>query len=108
MTKKPHTHTPGPWTIDHDSLVMGGQVVAHAADLSTDSSSYEEGVANLRLIAAAPELLDLLSRLYDHVAAAEGKMRAERKTLQADLGYGTLGEISDAVDAVLAKARGRA
>lgn len=66
MTKKPytHTHTPGPWTIDGDSLVMGGQVVAHAADLSTDSSSYEEGIANLRLVAAAPELLglDLLAK----------------------------------------------
>lgn len=94
MNKKLHTHTPGPWTIDSDSLVMGGQVVAHAADLSTDSSGYEEGIANLRLIAAAPELLALLDRLVGTWDNYE------------DMGPDPLDPIIEAARKLAAKARG--
>ena len=56
-------HTPGPWTVTPDSFVMAGsrpsigvaRVITHA----------KEFVANARLIAAAPDLLDALKALVD-------------------------------------------
>ena len=49
------THTPGPWTVEYDgSIVMCGQVVS--GPIAPDMADGD-GVANSRLIAAAPELL---------------------------------------------------
>ena len=56
-------HTPGPWAVTPDSFVMAGsrpsigvaRVITHA----------KEFVANARLIAAAPELLEALKALVD-------------------------------------------
>ena len=53
-------HTPGPWSNEYDgSLVMAGQVVCGCDHLSPDRADYEEAKANARLIAAAPELLEV-------------------------------------------------
>jgi len=65
-------HTPGPWTIG--SRTDGGcwrvidaptwdafaKVVIKMTDAKADS---EQGLANARLIAAAPEMLEMLKRL---------------------------------------------
>lgn len=58
-------HTPGPWFIDPDGFIgdmpdlaidaSGGQVALACGD------SNDETLANARLIAAAPELLEMLS-----------------------------------------------
>jgi len=52
-------HTPGPWTVAHkkdaQSLVMSGEKVVATCD-SAD---------NARLIAAAPDLLDALTKLQE-------------------------------------------
>ena len=54
-------HTPGPWAVTPDSFVMAGsrpsigvaRIITHA----------QEFVANARLIAAAPDLLEALKRM---------------------------------------------
>jgi len=57
-------HTPGPWAVTPDSFVMAGsrpsigvaRVITHA----------KEFVANARLIAAAPNLLEALREVEHH------------------------------------------
>lgn len=68
------THTPGPWAIKGPStasvdngptrhpggdygIIAAGQVIAEAFH-QTDISVYQHALANARLIAAAPELLE--------------------------------------------------
>lgn len=69
-------HTPGPWTID-ERRIRDGYYAAitapkwHAlADvvvrMSDEEEDQPEGVANAKLIAAAPDLLDVLQRMLDH------------------------------------------
>ena len=45
------------------ALVMAGQVVTGCEHLSPDGAEYEEAKANARLIAAAPEMFDLLEHV---------------------------------------------
>jgi hypothetical protein len=82
-------HTPGPWFYDD---TMKGRVNINSQSAAVASIPYidAEAVANARLIAAAPDLLDALRRL----------MREE-----AD-GEFTIGLIEDA-RAAIAKAEGR-
>lgn len=61
-------HTPGPWTVAGDSIVVGpsGNVIAECCGYSvraTDPAQRAQGgrEANARLIAAAPEMLSLLT-----------------------------------------------
>lgn len=58
-------HTPGPWTIRHETNVFGGtRLVANAGGHQSNANRLDvdaENQANARLIAAAPELLDALS-----------------------------------------------
>ncbi len=57
-------HTPGPWSLTYDSsLVMSDQVVQ--GPIGPDTATHDEVKANMRLIAAAPELLDALKRLLN-------------------------------------------
>lgn len=52
--------TTGPWTIDKEDgyLLMNGKPTSCGpAELSTDFAEYPEAKANIRLAAAAPELL---------------------------------------------------
>lgn len=60
-------HTPGPWTLEYDySLVMpakDGNHIVTAGPIGPDESSREEKRANARLIAASPELLEILIEL---------------------------------------------
>lgn len=64
-------HTPGPWTIAADiyeeRFGIGGRdgVVVCAPFLRSGPKVGVHGLANARLIAAAPELLEALSELAD-------------------------------------------
>ena len=55
MTSK---HTPGPWTIEGETLVIGRGLFV--CKMSTNTMAALERRANARLIAAAPELLEAL------------------------------------------------
>lgn len=61
-------NTPGPWSVDRYSTGNSRRIVVNGtsgmvADL--DWNSHAENDANARLIAAAPELLNMLQRMYD-------------------------------------------
>lgn len=62
-------HTPGPWDLDEGDLstVYELETSDPLAEVFSDKSA-EENVANARLIAAAPELLEALEAL---LAASE-------------------------------------
>ena len=52
------THTPGPWTVQKAGRVTAGpvEICQHMPELGIPQEQYE---ANARVIAAAPELLDV-------------------------------------------------
>lgn len=74
MKTKTQTHTPGPWTVDEDNKVWGKAEccdgpkcdmcrVPVASSLAEDSDMEE---ADARLIAAAPELLEVAIMATSH------------------------------------------
>ena len=73
VTETAATHTPGPW--DYTSTAMGYAVTAELMDrVGTptivlaevrDDIDVSDTKANARLIAAAPELLDVLKRIVN-------------------------------------------
>ena len=91
------THTPGPWILQTED---NGRFV-HVTDSATEGvriamqRTTEEGYANARLIAAAPELLAMLEKLVP---------------TPPDLGELDLGEednaLLDEARALIAKAKG--
>jgi hypothetical protein len=66
MTEK---HTPGPWSIWRDFNVIadkGTRAIANCGGFSNSRNAeadHEENVANARLIAAAPDLLEALKEM---------------------------------------------
>ncbi len=99
MKQNKPKHTPGPWiaaidpgitTVDGNKCKVFGAKSAFFAVI--DGCEYSEGLANARLIAAAPELLDALEML--HIM-----MLGEELTL-SEVAYFKI--VSDAI----AKARG--
>lgn len=58
-------HTPGPWDTSVDAVPDGHvQITVHAGDGTRVATAFEE-VANSWLIAAAPEMLAALQRIYE-------------------------------------------
>ncbi len=57
-------HTPGPWKTDGDEIILSSDG-RNLADVWTEFAAIprDEAVANARLIAAAPELLEALPAL---------------------------------------------
>ncbi len=50
-------HTPGPWLVqNHNEIVADNEHETHIADIFDETDNWR---ANARLIAAAPQLLDL-------------------------------------------------
>ena len=64
-------HTPGPWTAVDFAIEAESPDRPGFTDVIGWASNDDEstGLANARLIAAAPELLDAVTHLKDHVAA---------------------------------------
>ena len=62
-------HTPGPWTAVNDSLIRGphGEAVA-ASKWSNQMPQDVNHAANARLIAAAPDGLELAYKVRDSVS----------------------------------------
>jgi enterochelin esterase-like enzyme len=62
MEKAQEKHTPGPWRHNPDNTGMNddGRIMAGITVIATDvyGRTDDEGIANARLIAAAPELLE--------------------------------------------------
>lgn len=55
-------HTPGPWAFDIDrfEVVTGDDVSARIATVDADNAMHETALADLKLIAAAPDMLAAL------------------------------------------------
>ena len=62
-------HTPGPWTAEFHGSVWhieeGSGVQLSCVYVWTEDDGEKEAAANARLIAAAPELFDVASRLAE-------------------------------------------
>jgi hypothetical protein len=64
-------HTPGPWRLNSDALLVGNDALKMSIAIAYDSSTAADGVsreemkANARLIAAAPDLLEALKGALD-------------------------------------------
>lgn len=101
MTTK---HTPGPWEIDYNDSsnpIIGAdkQVVARVAHLAAWRHPLE-AEANARLIAAAPELLDLAKSALEEL----GKMDF---TLSANWNGSIKTNVALFLEKAIAKAEGR-
>jgi hypothetical protein len=64
-------HTPGPWKVGtsppNGEQTIGTHQGLMVAVATTVFDDKEQTIANARLIAAAPELLDLLKEIFDDV-----------------------------------------
>ncbi len=60
-------HTPGPWKQNGNSIIAPGKLFGRTVSIIPDGDGSDdetpEGIANARLIAAAPELLQALRQL---------------------------------------------
>lgn len=76
-------HTPGPWKVEYENYGNGSFRewfnVGPARVYITDSRTAMEGLgqtaeaeANARLIAAAPELLEALEKIAEHIPGSVG------------------------------------
>ena len=59
-TKSVAKHTPGPWTCDEISDLGFYEVIGGGGVIVEPGSAYPSGLADARLIAAAPDLLAIL------------------------------------------------
>jgi hypothetical protein len=92
-----HKHTPGPWVVGahtHDIRTEQGRSVALSIG---QFAELGQSAANARLLAAAPELLHLLSELREEVR--DWQVLCDRVILA--------GPLCEQIDAVIAKVEGR-
>ncbi len=60
-------HTPGPWKATQDSVVdLAGSIICEAAPTGISPKTELDWLANARLIAAAPDMLALVTVLLGH------------------------------------------
>lgn len=83
-------HTPGPWEARGAGVFAVGRYIGATGDEDSDG---DEQVANARLMAVAPEMLDALKMCADWMDAREKKGAGPR--------------VVDAARLVIAKAEGR-
>ena len=76
-------HTPGPWVIDWNVSrldIFGADETTLVASLRRSflSQAIDEAArSNARLIAAAPDLLDSLSEIFDYAGGADSALHDE-------------------------------
>lgn len=106
-------HTPGPWRVGDSHLEItdadGHRAIAEVRDHDGwEEISEEEQEANLRLIAAAPDLLEALKPFADvdevELIGAPNDMPIEEALCKA--GQPTVGDLLRAMDAI-EKAEGK-
>lgn len=70
-----HTPSPGPWSFEYDAAEIrdaDGEFVTHVATSRyVDDREDPRALANARLIAAAPQLLEALQAVLPYVSAGE-------------------------------------
>ena len=88
-------HTPGPWTTDGVLIKSPSGLIAHVYP--------DNGDANARLIAAAPELLAVLRRVQPHL---EGQ-RDRYAKIGLDAAFEDYENLIQATRAVIARLDGR-
>ena len=76
-TKEKHaTHTPGPWQIEDctpgESTGLRFEVGTKDSVIARTTDGWKEAHANARLIAAAPEMFEVLSELLDTLEMSKG------------------------------------
>ena len=72
-------HTPGPWNVSEaGSIEFADGYIGEAYDFNGTTKTDLPMMANARLMAAAPEMLELLEALvgYDSLASTRAKRRA--------------------------------
>jgi hypothetical protein len=77
-------HTKGPWHVFKDSSIYSKHADYTLAEIVAGMTD-EECDANARLIAAAPELLDLLNKVLPLVAFAYDKGLADAEIIGRDI-----------------------
>ena len=81
-------HTPGPWHHDeYGHICAGPQVIGIAYQFELDDSDYDElpCMPNARLMAAAPELFEILDALLGFDSAASYRARTRGYQLIKEL-----------------------
>lgn len=78
MTTKKAQHTPGPWKVSRTGEELQISAIStpgyFAVIRGACAGAHEQGEANARLIAAAPELLEALEELVGWLAEARLEM----------------------------------
>jgi hypothetical protein len=82
------SHTPGPWTTDLRITTQAGRVaiepdiaVVYVQPSRYDGSESKRRLANARLIAAAPELLERLKAAVERQGFSNKELIAARATI---------------------------
>lgn len=108
-------HTPAPWTIDRGPSKTYAEICAAdwhglakvVVRFSGDNTDDATGLANARLIAAAPDLLFALQRLMDLIELSGPRRIAPHKS-PIEAVRATLGQAEyEAARAAIAKAKGQ-
>ena len=104
-------HTQGPWQVLHDASVVGPDEVQEDGSIHVQSIARmalcQELMANARLIAAAPELLEALEALVKRVEYYSAIPEDQRPTIE-QWEYTEGSSEMSAARAALAKAKGGA
>ena len=69
------THSPGPWRTGSKHpcrVIADGHLVAYACEPQDEGTEYKEQIANARLIAAAPRMLQTLQAFVKAVEMFDG------------------------------------
>lgn len=81
-------HTPGPWAMDDRQagdcyayvLPESGGILSKICRVDISGDSYGQSIADARLIAAAPDLLEALQALFANMLAQDLANEAKRPT----------------------------
>jgi len=97
-------HTPGPWRATQAGANVKAGAITDVAYLSRHLKGEEERKANADLIAAAPDLLDLVERALP-IIAAEADRRDDAFFGQSEPYWSEMRDLANRIEALILKAR---